>query len=240
MNDHVNFESTDLGDDACGKFLDWIRGYESGRCLAVWVSDKFEKSLRTRGRISDEKEPMVLDILSGGIVSEISHIQADYLRFFKDGPEILYLKAKAVLLGPNESPVSFSKISRVNANFRRLSLETHCYGTTNDENNTTDTLKSLHIYLEIIKAFVSSSSRDILIAPPLPRNKVVINEADIIYRELHASISTPLSSTSFKSESMEEEKQPVTLNQYVVRESRYALLIDNAIPPLRMVKEYVR
>jgi hypothetical protein len=42
------------------------------------------------------------------------------------------------------------------------------------------------------------------------------------------------------SESMEEEKQPVTLNQYVVREARYALLIDNAIPPLRMVKEYVR
>ena len=42
------------------------------------------------------------------------------------------------------------------------------------------------------------------------------------------------------SESMEEEVQPVTLNQYVVRDSRHALLIDNAIPPLRMVKEYVR
>jgi hypothetical protein len=42
------------------------------------------------------------------------------------------------------------------------------------------------------------------------------------------------------SEPLEEEVQPVTLNQYVVRESRYALLIDNAIPPLRMVKEYVR
>ena len=42
------------------------------------------------------------------------------------------------------------------------------------------------------------------------------------------------------SESMEEEKQPITLNQYVVKEARYALLIDNAIPPLRMVKEFVR
>jgi len=41
-------------------------------------------------------------------------------------------------------------------------------------------------------------------------------------------------------ESMEEEKQPVTLNQYVVRDNDIALLIDNAIPPLRMVKEYVR
>jgi hypothetical protein len=42
------------------------------------------------------------------------------------------------------------------------------------------------------------------------------------------------------SESIEEEKQPIVLNQYVVKDSRYALLIDNAIPPLRMVKEYVR
>jgi hypothetical protein len=41
-------------------------------------------------------------------------------------------------------------------------------------------------------------------------------------------------------ESMEEEKQPVTLNQYVVRDNDLALLIDNSIPPLRMVKEYVR
>ena len=41
-------------------------------------------------------------------------------------------------------------------------------------------------------------------------------------------------------ESMEEEKQPVVLNQFVVRDNDLALLIDNAIPPLRLVKEYVR
>jgi hypothetical protein len=41
-------------------------------------------------------------------------------------------------------------------------------------------------------------------------------------------------------ESIEEEKQPLLLNQYIVKDSRYALTIDNAIPPLRMVKEYVR
>lgn len=41
-------------------------------------------------------------------------------------------------------------------------------------------------------------------------------------------------------ESMEEEKQPLMLNQYVIKDSRFALLIDNAIPPLRLVKEYVR
>jgi len=42
------------------------------------------------------------------------------------------------------------------------------------------------------------------------------------------------------SESMEEEKQPITLNQYVINDSRYALVVDNAIPPLRIIKEYVR
>ena len=42
------------------------------------------------------------------------------------------------------------------------------------------------------------------------------------------------------SESMEEEKQPITINQFVVKDSRYALLIDNAIPPLRLIKEHVR
>jgi hypothetical protein len=42
------------------------------------------------------------------------------------------------------------------------------------------------------------------------------------------------------SEIIEEEKQALFLNQYVVRESRYGLIIDNAIPPLRMIKEYVR
>lgn len=41
-------------------------------------------------------------------------------------------------------------------------------------------------------------------------------------------------------QSIEEEKQAKILNQYVIRESRHALLIDNAISPLRLVKEYVR
>jgi hypothetical protein len=41
-------------------------------------------------------------------------------------------------------------------------------------------------------------------------------------------------------ESIEEEKQALLLNQFVVRDSDQTLLIDNGIPPLRMVKEYVR
>lgn len=42
------------------------------------------------------------------------------------------------------------------------------------------------------------------------------------------------------SETIEEEKQPLFLNQYIVREARYGLCIDNVIPPLRMIKEYIR
>ena len=41
-------------------------------------------------------------------------------------------------------------------------------------------------------------------------------------------------------ESLEEEVQPITLNQYVVRDNNLSLMIDNAIPPLRMIKSYVR
>jgi len=41
-------------------------------------------------------------------------------------------------------------------------------------------------------------------------------------------------------EIIEEEKQALFLNQYIVRESRYGLLIDNAISPMRLVKEYIR
>jgi hypothetical protein len=41
-------------------------------------------------------------------------------------------------------------------------------------------------------------------------------------------------------ESIEEEKQALLLNQFVVRDSDQTLLIDGAIAPLRMVREYVR
>lgn len=39
---------------------------------------------------------------------------------------------------------------------------------------------------------------------------------------------------------IEEEKQPLVLNQYVVRDSHLAVLIDNAVPPLRMPRTYAR
>jgi len=42
------------------------------------------------------------------------------------------------------------------------------------------------------------------------------------------------------SQSIEEEKQPLLLNQYIVKDNQYSLLIDNMIPPLRLSKEFVR
>lgn len=41
-------------------------------------------------------------------------------------------------------------------------------------------------------------------------------------------------------QTIEEEKQPKILNQYIVRESHLADLIDNAVSPLRLIREYVR
>lgn len=37
--------------------------------------------------------------------------------------------------------------------------------------------------------------------------------------------------------SIEEEKQPIVLNQYIVRETEKTLLIDNCVPPLRMIRQ---
>ena len=42
------------------------------------------------------------------------------------------------------------------------------------------------------------------------------------------------------SETIEEEKQPLLLNQYIVKDNQYCLLIDSMIPPLKLSKEYVR
>jgi len=42
------------------------------------------------------------------------------------------------------------------------------------------------------------------------------------------------------SQSIEEEKQPLLLNQFVVKDNDFGLIIDNAVPPIRLVREYVR
>jgi len=70
---------------------------------------------------------------------------------------------------------------------------------------------------------------------------------DLIPEEVHTGTTFQLRSGSLAmtnirvwNQTVEEEKQAKLLNQYVVREARHALLIDNAISPLRLVKEYVR
>lgn len=59
------------------------------------------------------------------------------------------------------------------------------------------------------------------------------------------SISLPgsdclLTSIRLWKESIEEEKQPTILNQYVVKDSHLSSMIDDCIPPLRMHKQYNR
>lgn len=39
---------------------------------------------------------------------------------------------------------------------------------------------------------------------------------------------------------LNEENQPLVLNQYTLRDNQYAILIDNALPPLKLTRESVR
>lgn len=64
-----------------------------------------------------------------------------------------------------------------------------------------------------------------------------VNSGDVFTLRAGTYASTNI---RIMSEAIEEEKQALFLNQYIVREARYGLLIDNAIPPLRLVKEYIR
>lgn len=51
---------------------------------------------------------------------------------------------------------------------------------------------------------------------------------------------TPITNIRIWKESIEEEVQALILNQYVVKDQDLALLIDNAVSPLKMVREFVR
>jgi len=160
----ISFESTDLGEEAFVRFSSWVKGQLSARCLTMWVADKFEKSFRTRGKNLEDNNSTVLDILSGGLVNSCERIQSDHESYFRDGPEVLFLKAKAVLLGSSISPgISSISISQVNANFRRLSLDSRWASAMSAPSlelplSSSNELKTLHIYMETIKAFVLSSN----------------------------------------------------------------------------------
>jgi hypothetical protein len=72
---------------------------------------------------------------------------------------------------------------------------------------------------------------------------------DINYKEAINPTNTPfllragtiyLTNIRVWNESIEEEKQPIMLNQYVVKDNDFGLIIDNAVPPIKLVREYVR
>ena len=55
-------------------------------------------------------------------------------------------------------------------------------------------------------------------------------------------IGGPLQITNIRlmNELINEENQPLFLNQYTVRDNQYSRMIDNALPPLNMTRESVR
>lgn len=69
-----------------------------------------------------------------------------------------------------------------------------------------------------------------------------ITKQDIILNDTYQIKSGHYYITNIRiwKESIEEEKQPIILNQYVVKDTHLSLLIDNAIPPLKLVKEFIR
>jgi hypothetical protein len=60
-----------------------------------------------------------------------------------------------------------------------------------------------------------------------------------VYYEL---VGAPVETTNIRllNKLINEENQPLMLNRYTVRDNQYAIMIDNALPPLNMGREGVR
>lgn len=74
------------------------------------------------------------------------------------------------------------------------------------------------------------------------RSVIHTNELDWSSPDPLSVLGIPAQLTNLRvwKESIEEEKQPLILNQYVVRDSHLLIMADNAIPPLRLPRDYVR
>ncbi len=64
------------------------------------------------------------------------------------------------------------------------------------------------------------------------------NPIDTYYELRGSTIS--LTNIRVLNKVLEEDKQPLFLNQYVVKENQYAQIIDNTLPRLRYPRENVR
>ena len=101
-----------------------------------------------------------LDLLTGGMIRSGRTGIELYEELFRQGSEVLFLKAKSVLVGVGVfSGISNISIPQVNANFRRLCLDARWTNTTcaspAKSNASVFHLYHLHIYMEIIRAYMA-------------------------------------------------------------------------------------
>ena len=143
-------EATDLGPAAVFKFLDWITGRMSGRCLALWLSDRCEASARLGQRGSSENTNATLHIPSG-VKRWLGASAAGVFTEFLLDPVRLIQRAEACL---GDTPHA------INTMFRRLSLKTRWERTIINVSEPTpiESLRSVHIYLEVLRAVALSKS----------------------------------------------------------------------------------
>ena len=156
----LQLEVTDLGKDCSGLFQAWICGRASARTLAVSVHERLSSSSRMRDLNADRRDSFdKLDLLTGGAVLNAAQSKTVYDEFFREGPEVLFLKAKSVLVGIGVfSGISNISISQVNSTFRRLCLEARWTDSTMESADSRKSpslqLYHLHIYMEIIRAYM--------------------------------------------------------------------------------------
>ena len=146
----MDLEATDLGVDARFHFTHWMNGRESSRMLALWVADKSESNIRLREVRNTPAYSPAVDPRSGFSTSLCKIADVFYVRYFNCAPLTLVESAKRVL-----SPDEECGVSRINSNFRRLSLATR----TSDSANVD--LVTLHVYMEVL--------RSVLLTVPAPR-----------------------------------------------------------------------
>lgn len=184
-------ETTDLGEFCLPRMVSWFQGRSSGQCLAVWVHDKLQQSVRMR------KQSATSLSLLGVLAGETSDIgsRGIYLEYFSAGFITLAARALNTLVEGQAGRRSDEySPSSVNAVFRRLALRTRWAQSVVESAPSKEVpidLQTLHIYLEVFRAYMVIKG---YLQVPLftaDENHLILSELDPLGR--HAPQSPPSS-----------------------------------------------
>ena len=164
----LDLESTDLGPGAYAPFSGWIENKVAGRCVALWLADRLESCVRLR--FGDTSPKPAMDPASGFDPSLSATALRLYDEFFSLSASNLIDRAVETFCA-GFSPT----VGKINASFRRLSLEARC-------SSSISTLRTLHVYLEIIRA-------DLYLKSDYPRPRAPLLDIDLESRSSHVSLT---------------------------------------------------